>query len=269
MLQPDTGRGLPRSPPPCLDRRGEVMTALDAVMDPELDAAVTEMGFVEGVAIEGGRVAVDFRLPTFWCSANFAFLMASDMKVAIEALDWVEEARIHLVDHFAAGKINRGVAAGRTFADIFDCPAGSGLDDIRRVFREKAFLGRQERLLRHLAGTLRAEGGLAIESALAMTIADLRGLTRSADAEVAALAIRYLGARLGEAGGTADGSPAFTTSAGEAVAPAAYATHLRAIRSVRGAAEANAEMCRIYLEARYAGAAPGSGTVLDRRHDDE
>jgi metal-sulfur cluster biosynthetic enzyme len=87
-----------------------VMARLDEVLDPELDQSVTSMGFIESVAVEGGVVDVAFRLPTFWCSANFAFLMAVDMKSAIEQLDWVEEARIRLVDHFAARKINEGVA---------------------------------------------------------------------------------------------------------------------------------------------------------------
>src|SRR5262249_37433322 len=117
----DRGRPMrpPDRPPPADEipdaggdgaRRAAVLAALDAVMDPELDAPVTAMGFVESIAIADGSVHVDFRLPTFWCSANFAFLMAGDMKLAIEALDWVASATIELVDHFAAGRINRAVA---------------------------------------------------------------------------------------------------------------------------------------------------------------
>ena len=39
--------------------------------------------------------------------------------------------------------------------------------------------------------------------------------------------------------------------------PAAYVDPLRTLKRVRGAAEANAEMCRIQLEARIAHPAPG------------
>ena len=54
-------------------------------MDPELDEPVTDMGFVEAVSVTGraaGAVQVSFRLPTYWCSPNFAFLMADDIKRA-------------------------------------------------------------------------------------------------------------------------------------------------------------------------------------------
>ena len=57
-------------------RLASVMAALDAVFDPELDESVTSMGFIETVALRGRTAEITFRLPTFWCSANFAYLMA-------------------------------------------------------------------------------------------------------------------------------------------------------------------------------------------------
>ena len=80
------------------------------VHDPELDEPVTTMGFIKAVTLKGSTAEITFRLPTFWCSANFAFLMASDMREAVEGLAFINEARVRLVDHFAARKINRGVA---------------------------------------------------------------------------------------------------------------------------------------------------------------
>jgi metal-sulfur cluster biosynthetic enzyme len=93
------------------ERYAEVMAALGDVLDPELDEPVTDMGFIESITLRAGDLDVVFRLPTFWCSANFAFLMATDMKAAVERLSWARQVTIRLVDHFAARKINQGVAA--------------------------------------------------------------------------------------------------------------------------------------------------------------
>lgn len=238
-------------------RRAEAMARLDEVLDPELDEPVTGMGFIESIAIEDGDIDVVFRLPTFWCSANFAFLMAVDMKAALDRLPWAGRVTVRLVDHFAARKINDGVAQGLPFQAVFG--GDSDLSDIRRKFREKAYLGRQERLLRALVA---ARG---VEPTLGLSVAGLRDLAN--DAEWRALALRYLTARLADGGSIEPDAPAFTTLDGEPVAAADYLTHLRAIRKVRGSAEANAELCRIQLDARYAGARPGEGTTLEgRRH---
>ncbi|WP_165490999.1 iron-sulfur cluster assembly protein [Lichenihabitans psoromatis] len=241
-------------------RRADVMVALGDVLDPELDEPVTDMGFVERIDLADDAVEIVFRLPTYWCSANFAFLMATDMKVAAERLPWVREVTVRLVDHFAARKINHGVAAGQGFAEVFSGEAETNLDEIRRVFRDKAYLGRQERLLRLLVGRW------GLERALLLTLADLRALVSHDDGEIRALALRYLGMRLHDGGATDVTALAFTALNGTAVTPLAYPDHLRALRRVRGAADANAEMCRLLLQARLTHPAPGCG--IDDREED-
>lgn len=236
---------LPEAPSPD-ERRRDVLAALDQVADPELDESVTAMGFVHQVEIDGDRVAVEFRLPTFWCSANFAFLMAEDMRIAIERQAWVASVTIRLVDHFAAASINRGVAEGLPFSAVFADEASGNLADIRRSFRQKAYLGRQEALLRPLIRTI------GDEAALALSVAGLERLCDDPDPERAAAARRFLAARRHDGGPADPEAPAFTDLDGEPVTPERSATHLRNIRGVRSAAEANAEMCRILLEARYA-----------------
>ena len=144
------------------------MAALDAVFDPELDESVTSMGFIETVALRGRTAEITFRLPTFWCSANFAYLMARDMREAVERLAFIDDARVRLVDHFAARKINQGVAIGLGFAAAFPGEAASDLGDLRRAFRERAFLGRQDQLLQKLA-----ERCWSVDSMLALSVADL------------------------------------------------------------------------------------------------
>ena len=238
-----------------------VMAALDTVMDPELDESVAAMGFVESLAFSGEDVEVTFRLPTFWCSANFAFLMAADMRCAVERLGCVRTARVRLVDHFAARRINHGVAAGLGFAETFSDEAASGLADIRRTFRERAFLGRQEKLLRPLVA--RSD----IASALALTMGGLHALAHDGEDALQALALRYLTMRRHEAAGDDAAAGAFIMPGGQPVRPGDYATHLRRLRSLTGAAEANAEMCRIYLQARIDHPAPGCEPV-DRTEED-
>ena len=62
----------------CVDRNEEVWSALNAVTDPEIDESVVSLDFVTDVKIDSEtRVKIDFRLPTYWCAPNFAFLMAS------------------------------------------------------------------------------------------------------------------------------------------------------------------------------------------------
>ena len=238
------------------ERTAETLAALDGVMDPELDESVAEMGFVESVAVEGRAVTVTFRLPTFWCSANFAFLMASDMKTAVEALSWVDCATVRLVDHFAARRINEGLARGWNFQRVFSGEATEGLDRVRRTFREKAFLGRQEALLRLLV-----EGADPV-AVLDLDIAQLTELAQGAgDRQKAAR--RYLAARRIDGGPSGPQDRAFTTLEGAAIPPERFHDHLRGIRRVRGSAQANAELCRIQLQARYAGAGAGQGTTLE------
>ena len=104
-----------------------ILECLDRVTDPELDESVVAMGFIDRIDIDGGSVTVAFRLPTFLCSANFAFLMAEDMKVAVEQLPGVTGATVVLKDHFAADRINRGIAGSLPFEAVFSDDASDGL----------------------------------------------------------------------------------------------------------------------------------------------
>lgn len=89
----------------------DAYTALDAVLDPELDEPITDLGFVHTVDVDGGRVTVHLRLPTSFCAPNFAYLMASDAKDVLTALPWTTEVVVMLDDHHDSDLINRGLAA--------------------------------------------------------------------------------------------------------------------------------------------------------------
>src|ERR1700730_17024006 len=95
---------------PAVDRVAQVWTRLQSVTDPELDESVTDLGFVTRVEVDAdGQVQIGFRLPTYWCAANFAFLMADDMRRAVAGLPWVTKVTVELGEHMYAAEINGGV----------------------------------------------------------------------------------------------------------------------------------------------------------------
>jgi metal-sulfur cluster biosynthetic enzyme len=88
-----------------LEREAEVRLALDRVTDPELDEPVTDLRFIERLTVDpDGIVSIGFRLPTYWCAANFAFLMAADMQREVATLPWVRQVKVTLGEHMYAEK---------------------------------------------------------------------------------------------------------------------------------------------------------------------
>ena len=157
------------------DVTAAVWEALGSVRDPELDEPVTELGFVARCVVDAGGVAtVRLRLPTYFCAANFAFLMVADAYAAVANVPGVRRADVALEAHFAADAINDGVTAGHGFVASFEGLARDELDDLRADFLRKAVAAVTERVCRPLL-----DGG--------RRAADLAGLTlgdapRSADA---------------------------------------------------------------------------------------
>ena len=234
-------------------REAEVLVRLAAVTDPELDEPVTALGFVERVAVAAdGTVTVDFRLPTFWCAANFAYMMAEDMRDAVAALPWVTRVVPRLREHMCAEQVNRGVAEGLSFGAAFG-EAGEDdhmLEDLRATFRRKAFQGRQEALLRALLAQDFTPAAL-----VRMTLGALANIS-VAGAEGAAKKRRYLEirARLGGPAGAA--ALAFVTAEGAPLGEAGFDDHLRTLASVRIAMTFNGALCRGLLAARERASAP-------------
>jgi metal-sulfur cluster biosynthetic enzyme len=226
------------------DRSAEIWSALGAVTDPEIDESVTSLEFITSVRIESGNsVRIEFRLPTYWCASNFAFLMASDMRDAVAELSWVEKVTVELLDHFSANLINRGVAARKDFRDAFPGKTDDDLSAVKRKSLEKAFERRQELLIRHL---LRNGRDLRWISS-----ASLRDLTRSQlSGEGAALRQLYIFVWRRLFPGLENESLAFTTVAGTPLEASGLAGYLRRVAFVRRNAEFNGFICRGLLAAR-------------------
>ncbi len=235
-------------------RMADVWSKLSHVTDPELDDSVTEMGFVTNVEIgPGDDVQISFQLPTYWCSPNFAFMMAEDMRTAVKSLSWVTSARVVLGEHMYVDTINRGVNEGLSFADSFGDEATANLDELRRTFLHKAYQWRQEALLKYLLDT-----GETAVNVVQWTVFELS--ERLSNPKEQQLMDRYLDRR--HVAGPFDGTAlAFVTLDGAPLQAGELETYLKLIRRVRINAEFNGALCRRLLVERLSADADVAGSV--------
>jgi metal-sulfur cluster biosynthetic enzyme len=240
-------------------RIAEVRAALDRVTDPELDESVVDLGFITAITLTAyDAVDVAFRLPTYWCAANFSYLMASDMREAVLGLPWVRRAGIHLDEHMYGEAINDGIAHGKDFTEAFPAEDGQDLSAIRRNFALKSFERRQEPLLRHLLAADHTPEAIAT-----LSLAGLEALVL--DDEGAALRTRYLERRHWPQDILTDGEGArfaFVTREGERLMPETLGIYLRHIRRIGLNAEFNGALCRGLLASRYPGTAPAAAPAF-------
>ncbi len=226
------------------DKLAEAWQQLSTVADPELDQSVTDMKFISALDIDAkSHVAVQFRLPTYWCAANFAFMMADDMRAAVSTLPWVKTVSVVLDDHMYADKINIGLAEGRSFQATFGDEADGDIDEVRKIFLRKAFQRRQETVILHLRDL-----GHTPESMIAMSLGDFDAL--NLDAAGATARARYY-ERRAVAGPISSDALVVVTPDGTPLTTATFPAHLKALRSVRINAEFNGALCTGLLSARY------------------
>jgi metal-sulfur cluster biosynthetic enzyme len=226
------------------DRQAEIWACLQGVLDPELDESVTDLNFVTKADVDSkNRVHIEFRLPTYWCAANFSFLMADDMRRALNALDWVEGVSVVLGEHMYADRINEGLARGLSFQETFGAEADGNLDDLRQTFLVKAFQRRQFALLNHLIGV-----GHSPETIVSLTLAELGCLP--VDDEGEKLVRRYL-ERRAVVGPLSTDVPAFVDSRGARLKTDGFAAYVSGLRRVGVNAEFNGALCRGLLSVRF------------------
>jgi metal-sulfur cluster biosynthetic enzyme len=220
----------------------DVRVALAGVLDPELDEPITDLGFVRSVSVSGAGVTVHLRLPTSFCAPNFAYLMASDAKDAVGALDGVAMVVVELDDHHDSDLINRGLAADAGYRGTFGHEAEHDLEELRATFRRKAHTAAMERCL---TGLLRADDSRAEGDLAGVTLGDL---PEGREREALLRRREALGLPLGPE------SLVLVDEVGHAPAPEAVTLFLRRARSTRISIDGNAHFCRGLLRTRYAGA---------------
>jgi metal-sulfur cluster biosynthetic enzyme len=230
--------------PIAVDRKTEVWRQLETVTDPELDEPVTALEFVTRADVDADNcVHVEFRLPTYWCAANFSFLMADDMRSAVKELPWVADVSIVLGEHMYADKINAGLAHGLNFQETFGAEADGDLDEVRRTFLLKAFQRRQAALLAHLI-----EEGHNAAGLVEMTLDELVGSKVSEAGS--RLRTRYL-ERRPTVFASIGASRAFIDTDGDPLQAETLPTYVRTLRRVDVNAEFNSALCRGLLHARF------------------
>ncbi|SDM15560.1 Metal-sulfur cluster biosynthetic enzyme [Lentzea albidocapillata subsp. violacea] len=205
--------------------------ALDEVMDPELDEPITTLGFVRSVVLDGDVLTVHLRLPTAFCSPNFAYLMASDAKDVLR--DLAPHVLVVLEDHHDSDMINRGVAADAGFVGTYGAEASRDLEELRLTFQRKA----------HAAAMERAVRTVPLERLRTLTLQDL-------PESKATEALRRRRSALGF--GTAPDALVLVDDHGVPLPPGDLPLRLRFARSVGISIEGNAHFCRGLLRTRYA-----------------
>ena len=215
----------------------DVWDALADVRDPELDEPLTELGFVADVRVDGARVHVRLRLPTYFCAPNFAWLMVEGSRSAALSVEGVEDAVVELDDHFASDEINGALSRGAGFEQAFAGETQGELTELRDLFARKAFVARQARLCDAL---LRA--GRTPDRVAELRLSDLEP---GPDLERCLALRKELGID------ASPGAPAFTLPDGRPLEAAGLKRWLRMARLVRMSIEGNAGVCRALLQTRY------------------
>lgn len=221
--------------------------ALGAVLDPELDEPITTLGFIRSLTVSpGGNVDVHLRLPTSFCSPNFAYLMASDAKDVLNGLDWTRDVVVELDDHHDSPIINAGLASDAGYRGTFLHEADQSLDELRETFRRKAHTAAMERCL-----TALIRAGYPSESLGSVTLAELPH-----DDTASALRRRRATLELPTAGDSLvlvdhEGKP-----------PADPDLALRRARSTRISIDGNAHFCRGLLATRYGDEEPAAASTF-------
>lgn len=232
--------------------RDQVWAALGTVVDPELDEPVTDLGFVTRCEVaDGGAVRVALRLPTAFCSPNFAYLMVSDAHDAVLALPGVTALVITLEDHSDSEQINAAIAAHLGFADAFPSETDEELNELRAIFRRKAHQAYVERV----CSVMTREHGWEVDQLHRLRIADLPAgplhdglLRRRSDLGIAA----------------GSGAVVCVDERGTPWPVGELPRRLRLARSVRVSIDGNAHFCRGLLATRY----PGAEAAQAQRHHD-
>jgi metal-sulfur cluster biosynthetic enzyme len=214
-----------------------VLEALGTVRDPELDEPLPDLGFVSDLEVDGDRVRVRLRLPTYFCAPNFAYLMVADADTAVRSVPGVRQAEVLLDDHFTSEEINSGIAQRRGFQQSFDGLADDELDELRVLFRRKALINRQQRLLQALS-----DRGASVEEL---------GRLRLGDLEPSPELDTYLQRRAELGLDVSPEAPLVVDTDGHPIPAELLEGHLRFARLTRVSIEGNAAFCRGMLATRY------------------
>ncbi len=247
-----------------ISNRDAILEQLDRVLDPELDRSILELGFVESLDIEGGRLVVVLHFPTYFCAPNFAYMMAEDVRRALLEIEGVEDVTVRIKDHAFSAAIEAGVNNGNSFAEAFPGEAFENLEHLRDLFLRKGYLRRQADLLRALRNA-----GLSAVEIVALRVQDVEcrgevGLVRCGENDVrdigsAEVVQRYLQRRADLGLDCSPTAPLIVNLRGDPVTSDELEAYFVRVRTVQVSLEANNSLCSALLAQRRA-AMLASGT---------
>jgi len=84
----------------------------EAVKDPEVRTPIAELGLLDEVEVDGGRVTVHFHLTSPLCPAKFAAAIGQEIRRRVARLPGVESVEVVLGDHFMAETLHRLINDG-------------------------------------------------------------------------------------------------------------------------------------------------------------
>lgn len=239
-----------------------IYQAIADVLDPELDEPLVRLGFIDRVEINGPDVSILFKLPTYWCAPNFAYLMAADLRKRASSVAGVRAVRVVLLDHCAEDEVTSGVNQGQSFSEAFPGEASEDdhLEELRRVFLRKGFLMRQDSLLRQLMKL-----GLDEATIAALRVQDVRVDEPLNAAFIAAGGREYCLERAGRSASLyqqrrvalglphAPDDPLMIDDQGQPLQTGELPQFLRRSRSVRMNIVLNTALCKGLFHTRYGG----------------
>ena len=84
-----------------------VRTAAGSVPDPEVRRSIGDLGLLDEVDVDGGRVTVHFHLTSPLCPANFAARIGKEIRRRVAAVPGVQSVEVILQDHFIQDELHR------------------------------------------------------------------------------------------------------------------------------------------------------------------
>jgi metal-sulfur cluster biosynthetic enzyme len=109
------GSGEPQGGSPVdLDR---VRRVAGAVKDPEVRTSIAELGLLDEVEVDGGRVTVRFHLTSPLCPARFAGAIGQEIRRRVTRVPGVESVEVVLQDHFMSEALHRLINEGDRSAE--------------------------------------------------------------------------------------------------------------------------------------------------------
>jgi metal-sulfur cluster biosynthetic enzyme len=98
-----------------LDR---VRRVAGSVKDPEVRTSIADLGLLDDVEVDGGRVTVRFHLTSPLCPAKFAGAIGQEIRRRVAKLPGVESVDVVLQDHFMAEALHRLINEGDRSAEV-------------------------------------------------------------------------------------------------------------------------------------------------------